>query len=226
MRRCLLWTLFAAVMGFFVGGSFVAALQMPLPSRSTALQTSGTDTLSRFWHWTATDPLSFYTSVLALFTGVLSCSTIGLWLATNRNAKIAERALTEHERPWLSLESSTVQMRDPRTATVIQNNWFIKLHFKNVGRSPAIVIDCVCKIVEMSTLGEFPDYNGAFQVGVQRTISVGNGRSGPRTNATEPTRWRTGFFWKANLLGIERETAQYRLCIARCTFHADNSAVW
>jgi hypothetical protein len=178
MRRLIPWSLFAGVMGFVIGGSYVAALQMPLPSNNTASQTSnqtnaGDSILSRFWRWTASDPLPFYTSVLALFTAVLSGSTIALWLATNRNAKIAERALTEHERPWLFLESSSVRLRDPRTATVIQNNWFIKLHFTNVGRSPAIVIDCICKIVEMSTLGKLPDYGGAFQLGLQRTIGVG-----------------------------------------------------
>ena len=58
-------------------------------------------------------------------------------------------------------------------ATVIQNNWFIKLHFKNVGRAPAIVTDCQFKIGEFNSLPLRPDYTGASQLGVQRTISVG-----------------------------------------------------
>ena len=176
--RWLLWPLFAGVMGVAIGASLVAALQMPLPSNSAAPQSvkqlnARDSVLSRFWHWTTNDAVSFYTSVLALFTAVVGGSTIGLWRATNRNAKIAERALTEHERPWLFLEGANVRLRDPTTATVIQNNWFISLRFKNVGRAPAIVTDCICKIVEMSTLGEFPDYSGGFQVGVQRTVAVG-----------------------------------------------------
>ena len=44
MRRWLLWTLFAGVMGFFVGGSFLAALQTPLPTNGAARQTTQTDT--------------------------------------------------------------------------------------------------------------------------------------------------------------------------------------
>jgi hypothetical protein len=44
MRRWLIWTLFAGVMGFFVGGSFLAALQTPLPTNGAARQTTQTDT--------------------------------------------------------------------------------------------------------------------------------------------------------------------------------------
>jgi hypothetical protein len=153
-------------MGFFVGGSFVAALQIPATEH-------GESTFRHFWQWTTNDAVSFYTSFLALFTAVVGGSTIGLWIATNRNARIAERALTEHERPWLFLEGATVRMRDPRTATVIQNNWFIKLHFKNVGRAPAIVGDCIFKIAELSSLPAQPNYSGAGQLGIPRTISVG-----------------------------------------------------
>jgi hypothetical protein len=168
-------------MGFVAGGSFVAALQIPLTSRihqtnpeQTAKdENAGESVLSRLWHWTTSDALSFYTSVLALFTGVVGCSTIGLWMATNRNAQIAERALREHERPWLFLEGASVRMRDPRTSTVIQNNWFIKLRFKNVGRSPAVVTDCIFKIAELSGLPAHPKYSGAGQLSVQRTVSVG-----------------------------------------------------
>ena len=40
----LIWTLFAGVMGFFVGGSFLAALQTPLPTNGAARQTTQTDT--------------------------------------------------------------------------------------------------------------------------------------------------------------------------------------
>ena len=43
-RRGLIWTLFAGVMGFFVGGSFLAALQTPLPTNGAARQTTQTDT--------------------------------------------------------------------------------------------------------------------------------------------------------------------------------------
>ena len=44
MRRWLLWTVFAGVMGFFVVGSFVAALRMPPRTDGAARQTTQTDT--------------------------------------------------------------------------------------------------------------------------------------------------------------------------------------
>jgi hypothetical protein len=44
MRRWLFWTLFAGVMGFFVGGSFLAAVQTPIPTNGAARQTTQTDT--------------------------------------------------------------------------------------------------------------------------------------------------------------------------------------
>ena len=44
MRRSLIWTLFAGVMGFFVVGSFVAALRMPPRTDGAARQITQTDT--------------------------------------------------------------------------------------------------------------------------------------------------------------------------------------
>jgi hypothetical protein len=50
---------------------------------------------------TTTDPVAFFTAWVAAFTAVLGFSTIGLLLATARSARIAERAITELERPYL-----------------------------------------------------------------------------------------------------------------------------
>jgi hypothetical protein len=48
----------------------------------------------------------------------------------------------------------------------------IKLHWRNIGRSPAIVIDCIFKIIEESALGPTPDYSGAHPLAIRRTIAV------------------------------------------------------
>ncbi len=132
------------------------------------------------------------------------------------------RALTEHERPWLFLESASVRMRDPRTATVVQNNWFIKLHFKNVGRSPAIVTDCIFKIAELSTLSVHPDYSGAMQLAVQRTISVGESvdtdEVGPAPTAANRQGAQLVFFGKLTYTRTQWKGTQYRLCFARCAY--------
>jgi hypothetical protein len=54
-----------------------------------------------FWQKTRCDPVAYFTLWLMAFTGVLGIATIGLLFATNRTAQISERALSEHERPWV-----------------------------------------------------------------------------------------------------------------------------
>jgi hypothetical protein len=174
-------------MGLIIGGTIVGTILTPEFPRTHYYNTANSLTKSDHRQdkslWIPDDSTSFFALWTAVFTCVLAFSTILLWNETANNAQIAERALTEHERPWLFLESASVKMRDPETMTVVRNNWFIKLHFKNVGRMPAIVTDFICKIAEMNTLGPMPDYQGGFQLPVQRTISVGevveSGEVGP-----------------------------------------------
>ena len=47
----------------------------------------------------------------AIFTAVLTGSTILLWVSTRQSARIAERALTEHERPWIFRDIVHVRWR-------------------------------------------------------------------------------------------------------------------
>jgi len=161
------------------------------------------EALARYTLW-----LMVFTGVLALATIGLGAATVGLYLTgekqvrvarrasqrqfiqtkesiqvANRSAAAAERAFIELERPWLFLESVTITPRDPSTMTVIQNNWNIKLHWKNLGRSPAIVTDCIFKVSEFSTIGPDPDYTDAGGLFMQRTISVGQSAS---TNEVGP----------------------------------------
>ena len=88
-----------------------------------------------------------FNGIVALFTAVLSLSTIGLWTATARSAKIAEKALTELDRPWLVLEAAKVTRRDPPT---VPNNWYICFKWKNVSRSPAIITNNIVKFVDLT----------------------------------------------------------------------------
>jgi hypothetical protein len=127
--------------------------------------------------------------ITAFFTGILGYFTVSLARSTRIAANAAEKAVIEIERPWLFLEGATVRPRDPRTMTIIQNNWYIKLHWKNLGRSPAIVTDCIFKLIEFSTVGPEPDYTGALPLTLQRTIGVGESvptnEVGPARKSTE-----------------------------------------
>src|SRR5216684_9378641 len=90
--------------------------------------------------------------LLVALNFLLVVSTGLLWRANNRSAKIAERALTGLERPWLFLEGTTISRRDLPGQQLIPNNWFIKLHWKNVGRAPALIEDCLFQIVPKASI--------------------------------------------------------------------------
>src|SRR5271170_2169488 len=76
--------------------------------------------------------------------------------AAQRSAAVSERALVELERPWLFLESAEVTRRAPPD---VPNAWYVSLKWKNVGRTPAIDIQCTFKIEDENTLPKLPDYN-------------------------------------------------------------------
>ena len=53
------------------------------------------------WEKTTSDPVALYTLCVGIFTLTLTGSTIALWWTTRRSVQVAERALTELERPYL-----------------------------------------------------------------------------------------------------------------------------
>jgi hypothetical protein len=89
------------------------------------------DPLKEFWAWTTHDAVAFYTSVLALFTGVLGVSTVGLWIATNRTLKHAQETAQRQLRAYLTVESGGVVLLN--NATQINAS----IIFKNTGQTPA-----------------------------------------------------------------------------------------
>src|SRR5260370_26204685 len=103
---------------------------------------------------------------------LLGVSTGLLWRANNRSAKIAERALTGLERPWLFLEGTTISRRDLPGQQLIPNNWFIKLHWKNVGRAPALIEDCLFQIVPKASITNEPVYDKRSGISCPRTVAV------------------------------------------------------
>jgi hypothetical protein len=87
----------------------------------------------------ADERVADYTLAVAWLTGVLAFSTIGLWFVTRRSAKIAERALTELEAPFI-----IVKIKDPgihcgptRKITFSE----LKYCFANYGRTPAHILE-------------------------------------------------------------------------------------
>ena len=158
--------------GVALDGSIVAGPELTFP-KAQAVQMDQLSPLLRFWNWTTHDPVAFYASVVALFTAVLGVSTILLWKATKRSAEIAGRGLSEHERPWLFLQGAAIARRELPRQTIVPNNFFIRLKWKNVGRSPAVIEECSFKFEDTNKVGIEPDYLDAGHLNTNSTVSVG-----------------------------------------------------
>jgi hypothetical protein len=80
-RVLIVWIVYAGVMGFAVGGSFVAAYQTTLPQHETSTyseQNAGNQTAKE----KADEALARYTWWLTVFTGIMAFATVGLGIAT------------------------------------------------------------------------------------------------------------------------------------------------
>src|ERR1700733_2459461 len=80
-RVVIVWIVYAGVMGFAVGGSFVAAYQIPLSQHesSTNPEQNPSDQNSKE---KSNEALARYTLWLTMFTGVMAFATVGLGIAT------------------------------------------------------------------------------------------------------------------------------------------------
>jgi hypothetical protein len=106
-RVLIAWIVFAGVMGFAVGGSFVAAYQIPLSRHETSAnpEQSAADQIAKekvAEHntkieslWVPTDSVGLYTLVLAVFTGLLVAVSAGqgyFLLRADKTARIVATA--------------------------------------------------------------------------------------------------------------------------------------
>jgi hypothetical protein len=89
----------------------------------------------------------------AIFTSVLAISTIGLWLVTLKSARIAERALTQLERPHLRFTPQGHTLKQfwseilREDSGAIRANTEILFVFKNYGKYPAYMTNLHFSIV-------------------------------------------------------------------------------
>jgi hypothetical protein len=111
--------------------------------------------------------------VTAIFTVVLGTFTISLARSTRIAATAAEKALTEIERPWLFLEGTTIRRREMNDGPRVPNFWFIKLHWKNIGRAPAVIEECLFRILPKSTMSDAPVYLRGNELLCKATAAVG-----------------------------------------------------
>lgn len=146
-----------------------------------------------------TGDLAKYTKLLFIATALLVIATAGLVVfgfiqssdskrsiaAAETSAAVAERALTDLERPWLFLASVSIRFNPSATGLLEPNRWFLKLHWKNVGRAPAIVDECLFSIELKKNLPETPVYNPDLKLNCQHTIAE---KETVETNEVGPAR--------------------------------------
>lgn len=128
------------------------------------------------WFWNLGKFLENHAgAITAIATGFIGYFTYTLYQATNQLRAIGERqaeALTDLERPWLFMEAVRVERREgapinPR----IPNNWYISFKWRNVGRAPALIEDCIIKIEPTELLPEIPNYTNASPLSCPSTVA-------------------------------------------------------
>jgi len=114
-------------------------------------------------------------AITAIATVLIGVFTYTLYRATNELKAIGARqaeALTGLERPWLFMEAVRVERREGAPINPeIPNNWFISFKWRNVGRAPAVIEDCIAKIEPTDMLPENPDYTNASKLGCPSTVA-------------------------------------------------------
>ncbi len=94
-------------------------------------------------NWASPAITAAATGLIAYFTLTLKRSTDNLWDVTRRSADIAERALTELERPFITVEVLQSGLTFTASGTVTSPISDFKYQFVNHGRTPAQLIELV-----------------------------------------------------------------------------------
>lgn len=127
-------------------------------------------------------------AITAIATVVIALFTFFLYRVSAKLTNISERqskAVSDLERPWLFIEKIRVERREGAPINPkLANNWFISFVWRNVGRTPAVVEECIYKIEPTDSLSEEPDYSGGSRLGgfpstVARDIEFETRRVGP-----------------------------------------------
>jgi hypothetical protein len=102
----------------------------------------------------ADNRLANYTLALDWLNGFLVLSTFLLWLASRRSARIAERALTELEAPFVFVQINAPGL-EVRGGAVTWGN--LQWSVVNFGRTPASILEIFVDQVRLIPFGEDPE---------------------------------------------------------------------
>lgn len=129
-----------------------------------------------------TGQLAKYTFGLFLATILLAVGTLGLvWVAYRQSRDTADlkeissrqiASMENLERPWLFNYRVYVERREGAPIQPnLANNWYISFHWINVGRAPAVIDECICRIQDKDTLPDIPDYTNGTNLNVPNTVA-------------------------------------------------------
>jgi hypothetical protein len=126
--------------------------------------------------------------VMAIFVGWILLAVLwAAWrLSQERAAPLAMEPLA---RPMLRLQGAIVS---PRTGAGAANAWFVKLDWRNIGRAPAVIEDCVVRCVEAGRLPDAPDFAQAVTIACPSWLAMGEAFQTPGVGPPGPQSMRNG----------------------------------
>ncbi len=167
----IIWPLFAAIMGFALGGTIVAALDVKIQQQQATNQThsggSKQDQKASEW-WDAGTTANI---LVAAFTGALVLTAVLQVIFLHRSISVAEAAANEarnsnvfarevfeaERRPWLAWK---IEPRLMITSSLGKLHITVTGQFTNIGKAPALRASCFGKLYAP------PEDIGAVEPGV------------------------------------------------------------
>jgi hypothetical protein len=171
--------------------AFIGSVQFFEPSAQPSYNSHNGDTkkktandtpFCRFWNWSTRDPVAFYTSVLAVFTGclvVISAVQIRFLIRADENARKSADALPALERAYLFVGIDffpTLNMFDQSMIHILRHikrdaalskhrpiiNANAKLIITNYGKTPGIITYASFGFSMIGDENDIPDHPDSF----------------------------------------------------------------
>lgn len=101
-------------------------------------------------------------SIVAAFTFVLAISTIALWRATRESVRLAQKTLTDLERPYVYAMPTVHTLAEYFRGTVDAAT--VTFRIKNIGRGPARAEHCICSATLVASEHERPGTQFRWEV--------------------------------------------------------------
>lgn len=197
LPKWLYWSLFAALLGFVVGGSTISAYyanhrrnvelsqDQSVESSKHKSGKSIEESLAAIWSRTWDDPVAFYTFVLGIFTALLAAVSATQIVFLIRADQSTRRTLVLAQRPVLRIRNVVVDPSNPDLVPrvgIFQEGHPVRGQFyvSNVGGTPAKIIGSYCTVYwNIRGLPLRRPYEGEPANGAVPNVTIAPGQSIP-----------------------------------------------